>query len=109
MNETVNKYLLAWNKFIPEIRLKETGFTYSAFQHDKAYGSCKDLVNRTKSDRVLKDKVFKIKNNPKYDGYERKLPLMVYKSFDKNSKGSGINSISNQQSNEIHKPIIKKF
>ena len=29
----------------------------------------KDLVKRTQSDKVLKGKVFKIENNPKYDGY----------------------------------------
>ena len=35
---------------------------------------------------------------------------MVYKFFDKKSaKGSGTNSISNQQlADELHKPIIKK-
>ena len=30
MNEIVNKYLLAGDKFIPEIHLKQLGFTYSA-------------------------------------------------------------------------------
>ena len=30
MNETVNKFLLVGDKFIPEIHLKPTGFTYSA-------------------------------------------------------------------------------
>ena len=35
---------------------------------------------------------------------------MLYKSFDKNSKGSGIVNESNYQlANELHKPIIKKF
>ena len=31
MNEIVNKFLLAGNKFIPEIHLKQPGFTYSAY------------------------------------------------------------------------------
>ena len=30
MNETVNKYLLAGDRFMPEIHLKQPGFTYSA-------------------------------------------------------------------------------
>ena len=30
MNEIVNKFLLAGNKFMPDINLKQPGFTYSA-------------------------------------------------------------------------------
>ena len=30
MNEIVNKFLLAGDKFIPEMYLKQPGFTYSA-------------------------------------------------------------------------------
>ena len=30
MNETVNKFLLAGGKFMPEMHLKQPGFTYSA-------------------------------------------------------------------------------
>ena len=30
MNEILNKYLLAGNKFMPELHLKQPGFTYSA-------------------------------------------------------------------------------
>ena len=55
-----------------------------------AYGKTKDLVRRIQSDEVLKDKVFKIASNPKYDGYQRGLASMVYKFFDKKSSGSGI-------------------
>ena len=51
-----------------------------------AYGKAKDLVRRTQSDKVLKDKAFKIASDPKYDGYQRGLASMVYKFFDKNSK-----------------------
>ena len=43
----------------------------------------KDLVKRTQSDNVLKDKAFKIASDPKYDGYQRGLASMVYKFFDK--------------------------
>ena len=30
MNETVNKFLLVGDKFVPEMHLKQPGFTYSA-------------------------------------------------------------------------------
>ena len=30
MNEIVNKFLLGGDRFIPEMHLKQTGFTYSA-------------------------------------------------------------------------------
>ena len=144
MNEIVNKFLLAGNEFMPEIYLKQPGFTYSVcgpfnrnkqtiqkfmqtgdinyiyeneldkacFQHDLAYGDFKDLKRRAQSDKFIKDRVFEIASNPKYDGYQRGLASMVYKFFDKKSKGSGIkNEIKkNQQlANELRKPIIRKF
>ena len=37
------------------------------FEHDMAYGKLKDLVKRTQSDKVLRDKAFKIASHPKYD------------------------------------------
>ena len=55
-----------------------------------AYGKTKDLVKRTQSDKVLKDKAFKIASDPKYDGYQRGLASMIYKFFDKKSKGNGV-------------------
>ena len=85
MNETVNKFSLAGDKFMPEMYLKQPGFTYSArnkekiekfmqtvntdfiyrneldkacFQNDMAYGKSKDLTKRTQSDKVLIDKRF---------------------------------------------------
>ena len=51
-----------------------------------AYGKWKNLVKRTQSDTVLKDKAFKIANNPNYDGYQRGLASMVYKFFDEKLK-----------------------
>ena len=59
----------------------------ACFQHDIAYGKSKDLIKRTQSNKALKDKAFKIASDPKYDGYQRGLALMVYKFFDKMSKG----------------------
>ena len=82
----------------------------ACFQHDMAYGKLKDLIKRTQSDKVLKDKAFKIANNPNYDDYQRGLTSMVYKFFAKKSKRSGIfNEPNYQLTNEFHKTIIRKF
>ena len=75
-----------------------------------ACGKSKDLVRRTQSDNIFRDKAFKIGSDPKYDDYERGLAPMVCKFFGKKSSGSGITNGSNYQlANELHKPIIKKF
>ena len=50
-----------------------------------AYGDFKDLARRTASDKVLRNKVFNIAKNPKYNGYQRGLASMVYTFFDKKS------------------------
>ena len=82
---------------MPEMHLKQPGFTYSAcgldkpwtdkacFQHDMAYGDFKDIKRRKASDKILRDKAFNIARNPKYDGYQRGLASMVYRFFDKKS------------------------
>ena len=77
------------------------------------YGKSKYLAKRTQSDKVLRDKAFKIASDPKYDGYQRGLASMVYKFFDKKStllnksSGSGITNEPNYQLvSELHKPII---
>ena len=49
----------------------------ACFHHDMAYGKSKDLMKRTQSDKILKDKAFKIANNPSYNGYQRRLASMV--------------------------------
>ena len=142
MNEIVNTFSLLGDKFIPEMHLKQSGFTYSAcvpftknkeriektmqtgntdfiykneldkscFQHDMAYGKSKDLAKRTQSDKVLRNKAFKIASDPECDGYQRGLASMVYKFFDKKSSGTGIFDEPNYQlANELHKPITRKF
>ena len=55
--------------------------------------------------------MFNIAKNPKYDGYQRGLASMVYKLFDKNTTGSGVNMDAKPNENlteELHKPIIRK-
>ena len=73
-----------------------------------AYGDFKDIARRAASDKVLRDKAFNIAKNPKYDRYQRGLASMVYKFFDKKSKGSGVNiplEFNEQLAEELHKPI----
>ena len=140
MNNRINKFLLAGDKFMPEIHLRQPRLVYSAcgpftrhkerikefkrtgdtryicrneldkayFQHDSAYADHKDLINRTKSDKVLRAKAYDIASNPEYGGYQSGLASMVYKFFDKKSVGSGIAS-SSILADELHKPVIKKF
>ena len=143
MNNAINKFLLAGDKFMPEIHLRQPQFTYSTcgpftkhkqriqkfkktgdtnyvykneldkacFVHDAAYSNSKDLTKRTVADKILKNKAFDIAKNPKYDGYQRGLVSMVYKFFESKVSGSGAKLIpqNEQSTNELHKPIIRKF
>ena len=58
------------------MQIGNTDFIYknevdkASFHLDMAYGKRKDLVRRTQSDKVLRDKAFNIESDPKYDGYE---------------------------------------
>ena len=90
----------------------------ASFQYDMAYGKSNDLAKRTQSDKVLRDKIFKIASDPKYDGSQRGLASMVYNFFYKKSSASGIaTSLANkpatkpnyQLANEILKQIVRKF
>ena len=115
-------------------RFKETGDTNyiykneldkACFTHDAAYSDSEDLTKRTVADKILRNRAFKIAKDPKYDGYQRGLASMIYKFFDKKSKGSGVKHVTaepsakhvnakltpkNQQlAEERHKPIIRKF
>ena len=109
MNNVINNFLLAGDKFMPEMHLRQPQFVYSAcgpftrhkerikefkrkgdtryiyrneldracFQHDSAYAERKNLINRTKLDKVLRDKAYDIANNPEYNGYQKGLASMV--------------------------------
>ena len=74
-------------------KFKETGDTNyiykneldkAYFAHDAAYSDSKDLTKRTIADKSLKNKVFNIAKDPKYDGYQRGLTSMVYNFLIKN-------------------------
>ena len=80
-----------------------------------ACGKSKEFAKRTKSDKFLRDKAFKIASDPKHDGYQRGLALMVYKYFDKTPSGSGVDTLLANKSatnykleNELHRQIIRK-
>ena len=101
MSEIVNQVLVAGDIFMPKMYLNQPVFTYFAcgpfqktkkelknlcrqayyFQHGMAYGKLKDLARRTESDKVLKGKACEIASNLKYDGYQKVLASMVYKTF----------------------------
>ena len=148
MNNIINKFLLAGDKVMPEMHLRQPRFVYSAcgsftrhkerikefkrtgdtrllyrneldkacFKHDAAYAKYKDEENRLISDQKLRNSVYDIASNPKYDGYQRGLASMVYKFFyskvalldKKTMSGKGIKN-NKILVEELHKPVIKKF
>ena len=70
-------------------KLKETGdlkYIYenelgkSRFAHDAPYADSKDLIQRTVSDKVLKDRAYESALYLKY-GYQKGLVIMVYKLY----------------------------
>ena len=102
MNEIVNKFLLAGEKCMLEMHLRQPGFTYSicgpvtkkkerikksyiyqnkldkaCLQHDMVYGDFNDLNTRTFANQVLHDKAFDIANDLKYAGYWCGIASMV--------------------------------
>ena len=43
----------------------------TCFEYEMAYGKSKHLAKRTQSEKVLRDKAFKIASDPKCDSYQR--------------------------------------
>ena len=91
MNETVNNFLLAEDKFMPDMQknketiksknkerilkfkekrdsqyIDQNKIDKACFQHGMIYGDFKDLTRRTASDKILHNKAFNIATNPKY-------------------------------------------
>ena len=137
MNEIINKFLLTGDKFMPELHLKEPGFTYSAcgpftkhcerlnkfretgnFKHlykNELDNACfaHDAAYSDSKDlakRTISYMTMKDKayaRNHGYDGHQRALASMFYKFFNKKT-GSGI-SVNEPLAEELHKSVIKKF
>ena len=98
------------------MKIGNTDFIYrneldrACLQHDMTYGKPNDLAKGTQSDNVLRDQAFKVASDPKCDSYQRGLASMIYKFFDKKSRGSGVAlELNYQLANELHKQIIRKF
>ena len=64
-----------------------------------AYGDFKDLKRRAVSDKILRDKVFNIAKNPKYDGYQRGLAV----------SGVNIPLEFNELAKELHNQLSENF
>ena len=131
MNEIVNKFLQVGNKFMPEMHLKELGFTYSARdsftrkkekiekfektgntdliyknQLDEAFFQHDMAYGKSKdlAKRTQSDKVLR----------DKALKIAIYPEydgyFDKQFSGSGVDDEPNYElANELHKHIIRKF
>ena len=101
-------------------KIKETGdsryifqnhWNKTCFPHNMAYEDFKDINRRTAADKWLRDKVFNIAINPKYDGYQCGFSSMVYKFLVKKSSSNDIKKETMQNkelSKELHKTIITK-
>ena len=62
------------------------------------------MIKRTQSDKVLRDKAFKIASDPENGGYQRLLASMVLiKSLVE------VATVPNQLAYELHRQIIRKF
>ena len=123
MSNTINKLLLAGDKFMPEIHLRQPQFTYSACgpftKHEQRIQKFRETgdtnyIYKNELDKacfihdaaysdckILKNKAFDIAKDPKYDGYQRGLASMVYKFFDskvtspdKKSVGTGAKHVN---------------
>ena len=109
-------------------KIEETGdtnyiykneFDKACFQHDMAYGDCKDLAKKAAADKVSRDEPFNFAKNPKYNRYQRGLLLLFTSFFDKTSPGNGVNMHVNNErlldlatkklAVELHKQITRKF
>ena len=116
MNKILDRFLLPGDKFIPEMYLRQPGFTYgdcgpftkiekfketrdsryiyqneldkSCFQHEMAYWDFKNLTRWTGSDKILHDKAFNTAKNGKCDGYQCRLALMGFKYFDQKTSAT---------------------
>ena len=120
MNNIVTKFLMAGDKFMPEMHLRQPGITYSAcgpftkhkqriqkfmqigdtnyiYKNDLDKSCCAhDVANSHRKDfakRTAADKVlksFKIASNPDYNGYEWALASMVHRFFQKIASDGGL-------------------
>ena len=107
MNNTINKLLLAGDKFMPEMHLRQPQFTYSACgpftKHKQRIQKFKETgdtnyIYKNELDKAcfVHDAAYSDSKDLIKDGYQRGLASMVYNFFnskvalpDKKSVGSG--------------------
>ena len=136
MNKIIKKFLLAGDKFMPELHLKQPWFTYSACG---TFTKNKERVKNFKKTEVSRciyqneidkvcfqhdmaywgfkdlnwrtaaDKVLRDKtfNIAKYGGYQGRLASTVYKLFDKKSSGSSIKKKKNISNKQLAEELHK--
>ena len=71
--------------------------------YDAAYSDSENLEKKSISDKILKDRAYKIARNCGYNGNQRALAstFFFYKKI-----GSGLNA-NEQLAEELHKPVLK--
>ena len=79
----------------------------ACFANDTAYSDNKDVVEIIMSDKILKDRTYKIATSYECDRCQRALASMVYKFFDKKKRLGA--SVNEELAEELHKPVIKNF
>ena len=116
MNAIVNKLLVVEDKFMPEMYLRQPGFTYSVcvpfIKNEKRIKKFKATGDSGYIYQNELDKAFKVAINSKYDAYKCVLGLVVYKCFDIKTSGGTVKNknVSNKELSElIHKLIIRNF
>ena len=123
MNNIINKCLLAGDKFMPEMHLRQPQFVYSAcgpftrhkerIKEFKRTGDTRyiyrneldkacfqhDSAYADHKDLINRTEAEKVLRDKAYDinfdGYQRGLASMLYKFFDKKSMGSGFQKLKN--------------
>ena len=126
MNKIINNFLLAGNKFMPELHLKQPGITYNScepltkhrerIQKFRETGNLEkqlaleDLAKRTISDKILKDRAYETARNCGNYKCQIALSSMVYKVFDKKtgSVASENEQYVDQYNDNYHHSLNKK-
>ena len=122
MNEIVHRFLLAGGKFMPEMHLRQPGFTYSVcgpftknkerIKKFKEAGDSRYIYQNELDKACFQDKAFNIAKNPKADGHQRGLTSMVYKFFDKKTSATCANKFAGSKAMStkgLTKYLINKF
>ena len=113
MNKIVNNFLLAGDKFMPEIHLKQLGFTYSACG---PFNKNKERIQKFKqtgdTNYIYKNELDKscFQHDMAYGDFK---DLVRITASDKILRDKAFNNNNNKQNMQLakifHKPIIRNF